>query len=131
MTFWVYILRCNDNSYYTGHTDDIEKRIAQHREAKNGGYVATRMPVTLVFSEQFSTRLEALALERQIKGWSRKKKEALMREDWIELSRLARSHTNNSLSRPAHGSTSSPRTVDKLTVRPEPVEGPGKQEKQK
>ncbi len=49
-----------------------------------------RLPVSLVFSEQFTTREEALACERQIKGWSRKKKEALMRRDWAELSRLGR-----------------------------------------
>jgi predicted GIY-YIG superfamily endonuclease len=130
MSFWVYILKCNDNSYYTGHTDNIENRIAQHRAGRIGGYTATRLPVTLVFSEQFSTRLEALALERQIKRWSRKKKEAMMREDWSEVSRLARSHANDSSPRPAHGSTSSPRTVEKVTVRPEPVEGQGKKEKQ-
>ena len=89
MSFWVYILRCVDNSYYTGHTDNLEDRIAKHKAGEIERYTSTRLPVTLVFSEEFSTREEALACEQQIKGWSRKKKEALMRGDWAEVSRLA------------------------------------------
>jgi putative endonuclease len=90
MSFWVYILHCADQSYYTGHTDNLEKRIAQHMSGEIEGYTSTRLPVELVFSEQFPTREEALACERRIKGWSRKKKEALMRGDWAEITRLAR-----------------------------------------
>lgn len=90
MSFWVYILRCADNSYYTGHTDNLEKRMAQHQAGEIAGYTSTRLPVTLVFSEEFTTREEALTRERQIKGWSRKMKEALMRGDWAEVTRLAR-----------------------------------------
>ena len=90
MTFWVYILRCSDNSYYTGQTDNLEKRIGEHRAGLCGGYTAGRLPVQLVFSQACATRIEALAAERQIKGWSRKKKEAMMRGDWAEVSRLAK-----------------------------------------
>jgi predicted GIY-YIG superfamily endonuclease len=90
MSFWVYILRCADGSYYTGHTDDLEKRLAEHHAGQFTGYTATRRPMTLLFSEEFSTREEALASERRIKGWSRKKKEAMIRGDWTEVSRLAR-----------------------------------------
>ena len=90
MGFWVYIMRCADNSYYTGHTDDLEKRIAEHHTGKREGYTSTRLPVTLVFSQEFPTREEALTCERQVKGWSRSKKEAMMRGDWVEVSRLAR-----------------------------------------
>src|ERR1043166_10287797 len=90
MSFWVYILHCSDGSYYTGHTDNIEKRIPEHESGAIEGYTSTRLPVKLVFSEQFTTREEALSCERQIKGWSRKKKEALIRGDWVEVSRLAR-----------------------------------------
>jgi len=90
MSFWVYILCWADNSYYTGHTDNLEERIAKHKTGEIEGYTSTRLPVRLVFSEQFPTREEALTCERQIKGWGRKKKEALMRGDWAELSRLAR-----------------------------------------
>ena len=89
MAFRVYILRCADNSYYTGHTDNLEDRLSKHRSGEIEGYTSTRLPVRLVFSEQFPTREEALACELQIKGWTRKKKEALMRGDWTEVSRLA------------------------------------------
>ncbi|HCS26988.1 MAG TPA: GIY-YIG nuclease family protein [Spongiibacteraceae bacterium] len=90
--FWVYILRCSDNSYYTGHTDNLDHRIAQHNAGYIAGcYTASRLPVTLAFSQPCATRAEALSAERQIKGWSRKKKEAMMRGDWVEVSRLARS----------------------------------------
>jgi predicted GIY-YIG superfamily endonuclease len=88
MAFWVYILRCADASYYSGHTDNLEQRIGQHQTGQIPGYTETRQPVRLVFSQEFATREEALAAELQIKGWSRKKKEALMRGDWDAL-RLA------------------------------------------
>jgi putative endonuclease len=92
MAFWVYILRCADNSYYTGHTDNLENRIGEHQTgAITSCYTYPRRPLELVFSQDFPTRLEALASEQQIKGWSRKKKEAMMRGDWAEVSRLAKS----------------------------------------
>lgn len=93
MSFWVYILRCADGSYYTGHTDDLVARVAAHQAGGFGGFTFTRLPVELLFSEEFPTREEALSRERQIKGWSRRKKEALMRGDWAEVSRLARPST--------------------------------------
>jgi predicted GIY-YIG superfamily endonuclease len=102
--FWVYILRCRDGSYYTGHTDELERRLAQHDSGEIPGcYTFTRRPLKLVFSQSFATREEALAAERQIKGWSRKKKEAMMRGDWAEVSRLARSSTNQTALRQAQG----------------------------
>jgi putative endonuclease len=89
--FWVYIVRCADDSYYTGHTDDLEYRIAQHEAGDlSGCHTFKRRPITLVFSQSFVSREEALSAEQQIKGWSRKKKEALMRGDWAEVSRLSR-----------------------------------------
>ena len=94
MGFWVYILRCGDGSYYTGHTDNLQKRIAEHEAGEGEAYTSVRLPVTLVFSEEFSSRDEALACERQIKGWSRKKKEAMMRGDWAEVSRLAKGRSS-------------------------------------
>lgn len=90
MSFWVYILRCTDNSYYTGHTDNLEKRIAEHQSGEVEGYTSTRLPVVLVFSQEFPSREEAKACERQIKEWNRRIKEALMRADWAEIARLAR-----------------------------------------
>jgi putative endonuclease len=91
MSFWVYILKCADGSYYTGHTDNLEIRLAQHHSGSCDGYTSTRLPVVLTFSQEFPTREEALISERRIKGWSRKKKEAMMRGDWKEVSRLAKS----------------------------------------
>jgi predicted GIY-YIG superfamily endonuclease len=89
--FWVYMLRCADGSYYTGHTDNLDLRVAQHvTGAIASCYTYTRRPVTLVFSQSFPTREEALASEQQIKGWSRKKKEAMICGDWAEVARLAR-----------------------------------------
>ena len=90
MNFWVYILKCSDDSYYTGHTDNLENRIGEHQNGLCGGYTASRLPVELAFSQEFPTRIEALAAEQQIKGWGRKKKEAMMRGDWPEVSRLAK-----------------------------------------
>jgi putative endonuclease len=90
MPFWVYILRCADASYYTGHTDNLEQRLTQHQMGEADGYTTTRRPIELIFTQQFATREEALDAERQIKGWSRKKKEAMMREDWEQVGKLAR-----------------------------------------
>ena len=88
--FWLYILKCADRSYYTGHTDSLEVRLAQHTSRANSNcYTATRLPVELVYSEAFASREEALTAERQVKGWSRRKKEAMIRGDWQMVSRLA------------------------------------------
>jgi putative endonuclease len=105
MSFWIYILRCADGSYYLGHTDNLEQRISAHAQgAIPGCYTESRRPVLLVYSQAFPTRYEALAMERRVKGWSRAKKEALMRGDWSEISRLAKAK---------HPSTSSGRTGKK------------------
>jgi len=80
--FFVYVLRCSDGSYYTGHTDNLDARLADHHLGTLGGYTSTRRPVQLLWSECVGTRDEALAAEVRIKGWSRNKKEALIRGDW-------------------------------------------------
>jgi tRNA/rRNA methyltransferase len=90
MDFHVYILRCRDGSYYAGHTDDLERRIAQHQAGELPGHTHERRPVTLVYSQGFATRDEALAAELQIKRWSRRKKEALIAGDWAALSAAAK-----------------------------------------
>ncbi|MBA2935100.1 GIY-YIG nuclease family protein [Sphingomonas sp. CGMCC 1.13654] len=89
MNFSAYLLRCSDGSYYAGHTDDLEQRVAQHQAGELSGYTHDRRPVELVWSESFGTREEALAAEQQIKGWSRAKKEALIRSDWQAIRSLA------------------------------------------
>ncbi|HEX3019558.1 MAG TPA: GIY-YIG nuclease family protein, partial [Chitinispirillaceae bacterium] len=79
-----------DGSYYTGHTDDILLRITQHKTGHYEGYTKNRRPVELVYKKEFSTRDDAFAAERKIKGWSRKKKEALICNDWEMISQLSR-----------------------------------------
>jgi len=88
--FWTYILRCADNSYYTGHTDDLEHRFAQHQTGMVRGYTYERRPVELVWAGDFATREEALSAETKIKNWSRAKKEALIARDWDRLKLYAR-----------------------------------------
>jgi len=86
LSFYVYILKCGDSSYYTGHTDNLELRISQHQHAyfKNC-YTATRLPVQVVFMQEFGTRYEALATERKLKKWTRIKKELLISGGWTAL----------------------------------------------
>ena len=84
--FFLYILKCSDGSYYAGHTDNVEHRLSQHKAGSfPDGYTASRLPVELVFTEKFSSRDDAFAMERRIKGWSRKKKEALIQENFALL----------------------------------------------
>jgi putative endonuclease len=86
----VYILQCADRSYYVGITrDNLEKRLTQHEAGLFDGYTARRRPVKLVFNQQFGRIEDAIAAERQIKGWRREKKEALIRGDYTALPRLA------------------------------------------
>ena len=87
--FFVYILKCKDGSFYTGHTDNLEYRISEHKLGKIPGYTSTRLPVELVFVQQCPTRDEALCAERQIKGWSRKKKIALINNNWPLILKLS------------------------------------------
>jgi putative endonuclease len=88
---YVYILRCADGSYYVGSAtgQDLAPRIDQHNAGSYLGYTFTRRPVVLVWSEYFDRITDGIAAERQIKGWSRAKKEALTRSDWTSLSQLS------------------------------------------
>jgi len=88
---WFYILRCADESYYTGTSrqEDLDTRVSQHNQGLFGGYTAKRRPVVLVYSAYFERITEAIAYERQIKGWSRAKKEALIKGDFDKLPRLS------------------------------------------
>ena len=90
MDIWVYMLRCSDGSYYVGSARiSLDRRMAQHQSGELGGYTSTRRPVELVWSTDFQYATDAIACERRVKGWSRAKKEALIRGDYTELSRLA------------------------------------------
>ena len=90
MSFWAYMLRCADGSFYVGHTDDLDVRIGQHQSGLIPGYTQKRRPLTLVWSDEFPEQDQAFAAERQIKGWSRLKKQALIEGNWAAISRLAR-----------------------------------------
>ncbi|TSA54537.1 MAG: GIY-YIG nuclease family protein [Planctomycetaceae bacterium] len=83
------MLKCRDSSYYTGKTQDLELRIAQHQNGTYKGYTSRRLPVELVFVEGFATYNDAIKAERQIKGWSHAKKEALIRGDFELLHALS------------------------------------------
>lgn len=85
-TFYVYILRCSDGSYYTGITNDIERRITEHNAGTSAdSYTFKRRPVELVFCETFNDFRIAEQWEKKLKGWSRKKKEALIERNWEKL----------------------------------------------
>ena len=105
-TYYVYILKCKDDSYYTGFTNNLEKRINQHAEGINPTcYTYSRRPLKLVFSNAFSNPKEGIAFEKRVKGWSRAKKEALINGDFIKLIELS---NHKKFINPNHGSTSSP-----------------------
>jgi len=90
MTAIVYVLRCSNGSYYTGITQkSLETRISEHQQGLHGGYTARYRPVTLVFNCVFDRITDAIACERQIKGWRREKKEALIRGEFELLPELS------------------------------------------
>lgn len=84
-SFFVYILKCNDGSYYVGHTDNLEQRIIEHNESRASIYTSLRLPVTLLWSELFQTRSEAFEAERKLKKWNREKKEIVIKYGWKAL----------------------------------------------
>ena len=90
MAFWTYILRCSDGAYYTGHTDDLDRRMGEHQSGGYCHFTTRRRPVEFVWSQEFSTRDEALSAELIIKKWSRAKKEALISRNWASLSFFAK-----------------------------------------
>ncbi len=92
--YFVYILECSDKSYYTGVTNDLERRFAQHQEGDiSTCYTFKRRPVILKYSIHHTDIKQAIAWEKQLKGWSRKKKEALFTDDWETIIKLAKNYT--------------------------------------
>ena len=85
----MYILECADKSYYTGSTNNLELRLAQHQSGNGANHTKKRLPVILVYFEEFVRVEEAFHREKQIQGWGRKKKEALIKNMPEELHRLA------------------------------------------
>ncbi len=89
--FWTYMLECADGSYYVGHSEDLEYRLAQHASGTfRNCYTYKRRPLRLIWSQAFPGRVEALEAERRIKGWSRAKKQALVAGDWGRINQLGR-----------------------------------------
>lgn len=88
--YYTYILKYADNSYYTGVTNDIEERFRQHQSGYNErSYTYSRRPVELVFQYEFNDIHQAIAFEKQVKGWNRKKKEAIINGEWDKLPELS------------------------------------------
>lgn len=88
---WVYILECADKSYYTGSSLDLEKRLHEHNLGIFDGYTAKRRPLNLVFFSELPTIQDAFLRERQIKGWTRRKKQALINGEWKKLIEFSKS----------------------------------------
>jgi putative endonuclease len=88
--YYVYIVECSDGAYYTGVTNDVERRLREHNEGIHPeSFTYKRRPVVLKYCERFQWIQKAIDWEKQIKDWSRKKKEALFIQDWDEIVRLS------------------------------------------
>jgi putative endonuclease len=89
--YYIYILQCADNSFYTGATSDLSRRVYEHEiGADRTAYTYSRRPVKLVWAQECLTREEALRLEHQIKGWSRTKKAALVQNDYENVHEIVK-----------------------------------------
>lgn len=88
----MYILECVDGSYYTGSTKNLEQRLWQHKTAQGANHTKVRLPVELIYAEHYERVDEAFTREKQIQGWSRKKKEALIEGNLEKLRSLSLSH---------------------------------------
>lgn len=86
---WMYILECSDGSYYVGSTNNIQLRIEQHQNGEGANHTKKRLPVTLVYLEEFDRIDEAFYREKQVQGWNRKKKEALINNQHNQLPKLS------------------------------------------
>lgn len=91
MKGFMYILECNDGSYYTGSTTDLDKRLNEHNAGLGADYTKKRLPVKLIYFEEFQRIDEAFKREKQIQNWSRAKKEALMKGELAKLIELSKS----------------------------------------
>lgn len=92
---WIYILECNDGSYYMGSTIDLQRRLAQHDGGTGANYTRDRRPVRVVYAEESESVEAAFRREKQVQGWSRAKKLALIESRWNELPTLSERRTAN------------------------------------
>ena len=93
MKGYVYILKCSDGTYYTGSTINIERRFWEHSNLGGAEYTRHRQPVELVYLEEFDKIEDAFYREKQIQGWGRAKKEALIRNNFEDLITLSKNYT--------------------------------------
>lgn len=94
MLYFTYIVKCKDNSYYVGVTNNIERRIWNHNNGAVSGYTHSRRPVKLIYFQEFKDINYAISFEKQLKGWSRVKKEALISGDIESLRIYSKSYRN-------------------------------------
>ena len=95
MKGYMYILKCSNGAYYTGSTNNLERRLEQHQNGEGAQFTRRNLPVELVYCEEFNRIDEAFYREKQIQKWSRKKKEALIKRDKDELIKLSKNYTQN------------------------------------
>lgn len=86
---YIYILQCSDGSYYTGSTVDLDKRLREHQDGKGANHTKKRLPVKLLYAEEYLSIAMAFEREKQIQGWSRPKKEALINGEFEVLPYLS------------------------------------------
>jgi putative endonuclease len=93
-TYFVYILKCKDDSFYTGITNNLDRRLQEHNiGVDTNAYAFSRRPVELVWFETFTDPNQAITIEKKIKGWSRRKKQALIDGDWDRLVQFSKNYT--------------------------------------
>jgi putative endonuclease len=86
---WTYILECSDGTYYVGSTTHLPARLWQHQQGEGAEYTRRRRPVRLVWSGEFDIAAQAFEFEKQLQGWGRQKREALIRGEYSDLPGLA------------------------------------------
>jgi len=116
MKGWMYILQCSNGSYYTGSTNDLEKRLEEHQNGKGANFTKKHLPVELVYAEEFDRIDKAFYREKQIQGWSRKKKEALINGQKYKLPELASCKNETHFSNAVASTPLSHRNMDALSI---------------
>ncbi|HEY3376051.1 MAG TPA: GIY-YIG nuclease family protein [Armatimonadota bacterium] len=91
--YYVYIVRCNDGTYYVGSAHHVAERLSRHNAGRAATYTAMRRPVTLIYAEEHPDQLTAIRREKQLKGWSHQKRDALVHGDMATLRQLSKSRT--------------------------------------
>jgi putative endonuclease len=123
MKGWMYILECSDGSYYVGSTNNIELRIEQHNNGEGANHTKKRLPVTLVYLEEFDRIDEAFYREKQVQGWNRKKKEALINNQQNQLPNLSLAYRDIVAEVASRASATALIQIPALTSVPEALEG--------